>query len=66
MCEGLTNKAVAAQLFLSPRTVETHLAHVFRKLDVRTRTELAHVLGERAAPRGYGVVVDSVNVSVRL
>ncbi len=42
--EGLTNKDVAARLFLSPRTVETHLAHAFRKLDVRTRTELAHVL----------------------
>ena len=48
VCEGLTNKAVAAQLFLSPRTVETHLAHVFRKLGVRTRTELAYVLSERA------------------
>jgi DNA-binding CsgD family transcriptional regulator len=49
VCQGLTNKGVAAQLFLSPRTVETHLAHAFRKLDVRTRTELAHVLAGREA-----------------
>ena len=47
VCEGLTNKAVGARLFLSPRTVETHLAHAFRKLGVHTRTELAHVLSSR-------------------
>jgi DNA-binding CsgD family transcriptional regulator len=41
VCEGLTNRQVAEHLFLSPKTIETHLVHVFRKLDVRTRTELA-------------------------
>ena len=41
VCEGLTNREVAERLFLSPKTIETHLVHVFRKLDVRTRTELA-------------------------
>jgi DNA-binding NarL/FixJ family response regulator len=45
----LTNKGIADRLFLSPRTVETHLAHVFRKLGVSTRTELAHVLNQREA-----------------
>jgi DNA-binding CsgD family transcriptional regulator len=39
---GLTNRDVAARLFLSPKTIETHLAHVFRKTGVRTRAELAH------------------------
>jgi DNA-binding CsgD family transcriptional regulator len=39
---GLTNREVAAQLFLSPKTIETHLGHVFRKVGVRTRSELAH------------------------
>ena len=39
---GLTNREVAERLFLSPKTIETHLAHVFRKIGVRTRTELAH------------------------
>jgi predicted ATPase/class 3 adenylate cyclase/DNA-binding CsgD family transcriptional regulator len=39
--EGLTNKDVAARLFVSPRTVQTHLAHVFAKIGVTTRTQLA-------------------------
>lgn len=39
---GLTNRDVAARLFLSPKTIETHLSHVFRKTGVRTRAELAH------------------------
>ena len=41
VAEGGTNKEVAAALFLSPRTVEAYLRQVFRKLGVRSRTELA-------------------------
>ena len=41
VAEGGTNKEVAAALFLSPRTVESHLRQVFQKLGVRSRTELA-------------------------
>lgn len=41
VAEGLTNKDVAARLFISPRTVQSHLAHVFTKLGVTTRTQLA-------------------------
>jgi DNA-binding CsgD family transcriptional regulator len=41
VAEGRTNKEVAAALFLSPRTVESHLRQVFQKLGVRSRTELA-------------------------
>ena len=44
--QGLTNKQVAEQLFLSPNTIETHLRHIFQKADVRTRTQLAHLLRE--------------------
>ncbi len=39
--DGLTNREVAAALFVSTNTVETHLRHLFQKLGVRSRTELA-------------------------
>ncbi len=38
----MSNKAIARQLGISPRTVEGHLNHVFDKLDTTSRTELVH------------------------
>ncbi|MGH2946014.1 MAG: response regulator transcription factor, partial [Solirubrobacteraceae bacterium] len=42
--EGATNREAADALFVSPRTVETHLSSAYRKLRVRSRVELARAL----------------------
>jgi DNA-binding NarL/FixJ family response regulator len=50
---GLTNKAIGAQLFISSRTVQVHLAHIFGKLNASSRTEAvmrAIALGVIAPP----------------
>jgi DNA-binding NarL/FixJ family response regulator len=50
--DGLTNREVAAQLFLSVKTVDFHLQQIYRKLGIRSRTELVVRLTRPAAPRG--------------
>ncbi len=42
--QGLTNREIGAELYLSPRTVEWHLRKVFTKLGVSTRRELRRSL----------------------
>ena len=46
---GLTNKEVAAQLYLSPRTIDAHLRNVFGKLGISSRRELRDLAREVAA-----------------
>ena len=41
VAEGRTNREVAAALFLAEPTVASHLSHIYSKLGVRSRTELA-------------------------
>jgi DNA-binding CsgD family transcriptional regulator len=43
VAEGLTNREVAERLFVSPHTVSSHLRHVFSKLGITSRVELARV-----------------------
>jgi DNA-binding CsgD family transcriptional regulator/tetratricopeptide (TPR) repeat protein len=43
VAQGLSNKEVATQLFLSPRTIDFHMRNVFRKLDITSRTQLARL-----------------------
>jgi DNA-binding CsgD family transcriptional regulator len=43
---GMTNREVAAKLFLSPKTIEYHLSQIYRKLDLRSRTQLASLMAQ--------------------
>ncbi len=46
--KGRTNGEVAAELFVTNATVEAHLTRIYRKLGVRSRTELARAVAEGA------------------
>ncbi|MDQ4111648.1 MAG: LuxR C-terminal-related transcriptional regulator [Actinomycetota bacterium] len=46
VASGLSNREVAAQLFVSPKTVQYHLTRIYAKLGVRSRTELAAMAAE--------------------
>ena len=46
--EGLTNRQIAERMFVAPGTVKVHLGHVFTKLGVTTRAELAAAATKRS------------------
>ena len=48
---GATNRQIADELFLSPKTVEGHLTSVFAKLGVSSRAEVAEAVGRSRAPQ---------------
>jgi DNA-binding CsgD family transcriptional regulator len=43
--DGLTNREVGARLFVSPRTVQTHVLHILQKTGLRSRVEIARAAG---------------------
>ncbi|MGH3122532.1 MAG: LuxR C-terminal-related transcriptional regulator, partial [Streptosporangiaceae bacterium] len=47
VAQGLTNPQIAARLFLSHRTVATHVSHILGKLDVRSRIDIAREATDR-------------------
>jgi DNA-binding CsgD family transcriptional regulator len=49
LADGKTTRQAAAAVFLSPKTVEYHLRHVYQKLDIHSRAELAEALAPRTA-----------------
>jgi DNA-binding CsgD family transcriptional regulator len=50
VAEGLSTPAIAQQLFLSRRTVQTHISHILTKLDVRSRVDIAREVLRRTSP----------------
>ncbi len=50
VAQGATNREVAERLYLSPYTVNSHLRHVFAKLGIRSRVELARPAAARGMP----------------
>ena len=47
ICEGLANKEVATRLFVSPRTVQAHLSHIYAKLGIASRVQLVQEAARR-------------------
>jgi DNA-binding CsgD family transcriptional regulator len=50
--EGLRNDAIAQRLFIAPGTVKVHLTHIFTKLGISTRSELAAQVASREPTTG--------------
>jgi DNA-binding CsgD family transcriptional regulator len=62
VAQGMTNREAAAALFLSPKTIEYHLGQIYRKLDVRGRSQLARLMAMELpeGERGPAVVADAL------
>lgn len=60
VAEGLTNREVAARLFLSPRTIDFHLRNIFRKLGISSRVQLARLDLDSAAEHTAAVAEPAI------
>jgi len=49
---GRSNPDIAAELFLSRRTVETHVSHILTKLGARSRIEIVHTVATHRSAAG--------------
>ena len=47
VADGLTSRQIAEELFISPRTVDAHLTHIYRKLDISSRARLAALVADQ-------------------
>jgi DNA-binding NarL/FixJ family response regulator len=55
VAKGWRNSKIASELFISTKTVETHLHHIFSKLDVSSRTEAAIHFWNTTPPLHLGI-----------
>jgi DNA-binding CsgD family transcriptional regulator len=46
VARGLTNREAGRRVYLSPHTIDAHLRHIFRKLGINSRVELARLVGQ--------------------
>jgi DNA-binding NarL/FixJ family response regulator len=66
MAEGRSNPAIGARLFLTPKTVETHVARIFSKLGLQpTASDHRRVLAVITYLRGLGGSTNSAGVQGR-
>jgi DNA-binding NarL/FixJ family response regulator len=57
VAEGLTNREVAARIFVSPHTVDFHLRQIYRKLSITSRIELTRMVLEHGTPSSGAAVL---------
>lgn len=63
---GMINRDIGAALFVSPKTVEVHLSRVYRKLNIRSRTELYQALRQRRSELDMSRQIPDVSDGPRL